>query len=144
MLLGAVRSHVPARPADRQSFSYRVGSCRLQGIVYIYSMFECSALLTPPAGHPGQLAYTYTAITLGIYLCGLRPPLSFVDLFQRRLRWTQTICTYSMLRWTSCMFSYDRDEMDLLLNNIGVPLTSALLNLPKGKSLGRSKPATNS
>jgi hypothetical protein len=26
----------------------------------------------------------------------------------------------------------------------GVPLTSALLNLPKGKSLGRSKPATNS
>jgi hypothetical protein len=25
-----------------------------------------------------------------------------------------------------------------------VPLTSALLNLPKGKSLGRSKPATNS
>ena len=24
-----------------------------------------------------------------------------------------------------------------------VPLTSALLNLPKGKSLGRSKPATN-
>ena len=27
---------------------------------------------------------------------------------------------------------------------VGVPLTSALLNLPKGKSLGRSKPATNS
>jgi hypothetical protein len=25
-----------------------------------------------------------------------------------------------------------------------VPLTLALLNLPKGKSLGRSKPATNS
>jgi hypothetical protein len=25
-----------------------------------------------------------------------------------------------------------------------VPLTIALLNLPKGKSLGRSKPATNS
>jgi hypothetical protein len=34
------------------------------------------------------------------------------------------------------------------LINVGmfaiVPLTSALLNLPKGKSLGRSKPATNS
>jgi hypothetical protein len=29
-------------------------------------------------------------------------------------------------------------------NNMFVPLTSALLNLPKGKSLGRSKPATNS
>jgi hypothetical protein len=28
--------------------------------------------------------------------------------------------------------------------NIIVPLTLALLNLPKGKSLGRSKPATNS
>ncbi len=28
--------------------------------------------------------------------------------------------------------------------DILVPLTSALLNLPKGKSLGRSKPATNS
>jgi hypothetical protein len=27
--------------------------------------------------------------------------------------------------------------------DLTVPLTSALLNLPKGKSLGRSKPATN-
>ena len=28
--------------------------------------------------------------------------------------------------------------------DLTVPLTLALLNLPKGKSLGRSKPATNS
>jgi hypothetical protein len=28
--------------------------------------------------------------------------------------------------------------------SLPVPLTLALLNLPKGKSLGRSKPATNS
>jgi hypothetical protein len=42
-------------------------------------------------------------------------------------------------------------KTDFYLNNycgggysVPVPLTSALLNLPKGKSLGRSKPATNS
>ncbi len=41
----------------------------------------------------------------------------------------------SQNRISTCSFPFIR---------IPVPLTSALLNLPKGKSLGRSKPATNS
>jgi hypothetical protein len=35
-------------------------------------------------------------------------------------------------------------KTEMVTDYLFVPLTSALLNLPKGKSLGRSKPATNS
>jgi hypothetical protein len=35
-------------------------------------------------------------------------------------------------------------KQNRIKSSLSVPLTSALLNLPKGKSLGRSKPATNS
>ncbi len=43
------------------------------------------------------------------------------------------------------VFNDWNESFGLVLAKTGsVPLTSALLNLPKGKSLGRSKPATNS
>jgi hypothetical protein len=48
----------------------------------------------------------------------------------------------------SSKFLKVRTELDYIKTSEeskeSVPLTSALLNLPKGKSLGRSKPATNS
>ncbi len=36
VLLGAVHSHVPARPAARQIFSYRWGAAGWGGIEYVY------------------------------------------------------------------------------------------------------------
>jgi hypothetical protein len=46
VLLGAVRSYVPARSAARQK-----GSCRLRGIAYVYVWLECS--YDTSEGHPG-------------------------------------------------------------------------------------------
>jgi len=46
--------------------------------------------------------------------------------------------------WKRFCGSQKEDEPGLSLGLVVVPLTLALLNLPKGKSLGRSKPATNS
>ncbi len=56
VLIGVVRSHVPARQAARQSFSFN-GELQAGG----NSICLCfwSALMTPPEGHPGQLAYTF-------------------------------------------------------------------------------------
>ncbi len=79
-VLGAVRSHVPARPAARQSFQLKIGSCRLG--VKVYVLCVTGVLLWPPEGHPGQplswfgsyrrlspkFQFSLSGFTLGIYL----------------------------------------------------------------------------
>ncbi len=57
VLLGAVRSHLPALPAARQIFSYKWGASGW-GECHMF-MFDWSARMTPPEDHPGQLAYTF-------------------------------------------------------------------------------------
>ncbi len=53
VLLGAVRSHVPARLAAMQAvLQLQVGSCRLGGTVPCLCL--TGVLLWPPEGHPGQ------------------------------------------------------------------------------------------
>jgi hypothetical protein len=82
-LLGAVRSHVPARPASRQSFSYKWGVAGW-GELYMF-MFDWSALMTPHKATLDSLRtlsrfvsyrrlspkfqFSRSAVTLGIYLC---------------------------------------------------------------------------
>ncbi len=86
VLLGAVCSHVRARPAARQSFIYKWGA----SIYFCLTGLECS--YDPLKGHPGQLAYTLwfvsyrhlspkfqsslSAVTLAPHLCGVILPLT--------------------------------------------------------------------
>ncbi len=57
VLLGAVLSHVPARPATRQSFSYKWGAAGW-GEKYMF-MFDWSALIPPPPRRPPWTAWVH-------------------------------------------------------------------------------------
>ena len=63
VLLGAVRSHVPARPAFRQSFTDKWGVVGW-GKQNMF-MFDWSALMTLQKATLDSVS----AVTLGIYLC---------------------------------------------------------------------------
>ena len=66
VLLGAVRTHVPARPAAGQSFCYKwVAASWVEWYMF---MFDWSALTTPE-GYTGQLTCTFVICILSYILC---------------------------------------------------------------------------